>query len=168
MAEIVEAQEDGVEILDLIVTSFQDVLPELMVEEKRPSTEYKSDDTTVHASKIKRVVIWSHHLLATSKRRDIQAWSKELHLGGYARPGHPGSVFAEGDEDQVDEFVRRLKQLRWQALQVRGEETAEHRICGSGDGVVEVEGLGEISEALKQRDADSADLFLQGMKIAKT
>lgn len=158
------------EMLDLIVTLFTEYLPELT--EIDASTADQSQESGQgrhqHASKIKRVVIWSHHLLATSKRKDIQAWSKELSLSGYSRPGHPGSIFVEGDEDQVDEFIRRLKQLRWQALQVRGEETAEKRICGPGDGVLEVEGLGEIAEALKKIDADTADLFLQAMKIAKT
>ncbi|CAC9888662.1 DUF1115-domain-containing protein [Aureobasidium pullulans] len=170
LAEIVEEQEPGMEMLDLIVTLFTEYLPELT--EVDASTADHSQESGQgqhqHASKIKRVVIWSHHLLATSKRKDIQAWSKELSLSGYSRPGHPGSIFVEGDEDQVDEFIRRLKQLRWQALQVRGEETAEKRICGPGDGVLEVEGLGEIAEALKKIDADTADLFLQAMKIAKT
>lgn len=67
----------------------------------------------------------------------------------------------------MDEFVRRLKQLRWQALQVRGEETSEKRLC-AGDGIVEVEGLGEIAERLKVLDQDTATLFLQAMKITKT
>lgn len=169
LAQTVEDQEDGVEVLDLIITSFQDVLAETT---SAPATTDLPDGGgnggQQQKTKIKRVVIWSHHLLATSKRRDIQAWSKELSLAGFARPGHPGSIFAEGDEDQIDEFVRRLKQLRWQALQVRGEETADKRICGPGNGVDEVEGLGEIAEALKKIDSDTADLFLQAMKIAKT
>jgi hypothetical protein len=170
LAEIVEEQEAGVEMLDLIVTLFTEYLPELT--EANQSTDERDGkhgtQKQQHTAKIKRVVIWSHHLLATSKRKDIQAWSKELSLSGYSRPGHPGSIFVEGDEDQVDEFIRRLKQLRWQALQVRGEETGDKRICGPGDGVLEVEGLGEIAEALKKIDADTADLFLQAMKIAKT
>jgi hypothetical protein len=169
LAELVEEQETGMELLDLIVTLFVEYLSELTESNQSADQQKGGDDTQKqHAAKIKRVVIWSHHLLATSKRKDIQAWSKELSLSGYARPGHPGSVFVEGDEDQVDEFVRRLKQLRWQALQVRGEETADKRICGPGDGVLEVEGLGEIAEALKKIDADTADLFLQAMKISKT
>jgi hypothetical protein len=169
LAEIVEEQEVGVEMLDLIVTLFTEYLPEL-TEHAQSTDEHEGKHGTQqhHTTKIKRVVIWSHHLLATSKRKDIQAWSKELSLSGYSRPGHPGSIFVEGDEDQVDEFIRRLKQLRWQALQVRGEETGDKRICGPGDGVLEVEGLGEIAEALKKIDADTADLFLQAMKIAKT
>ncbi|KAI4729169.1 DUF1115-domain-containing protein [Aureobasidium sp. EXF-10728] len=169
LAQLVEEQEPGMEMLDLIVTLFTEYLSELT--EVTSSTEQQQDKeggSHQHASRIKRVVIWSHHLLATSKRKDVQAWSKELSLSGYSRPGHPGSIFVEGDEDQVDEFVRRLKQLRWQALQVRGEETADKRICGPGDGVLEVEGLGEIAEALKKIDAGTADLFLQAMKIAKT
>lgn len=157
------------EMLDLIVTLFTEYLPEL-TEKSQDADQHQEGNNgqQQHTSKIKRVVIWSHHLLATSKRKDIQAWSKELSLSGYSRPGHPGSIFVEGDEDQVDEFIRRLKQLRWQALQVRGEETADKRICGPGDGVLEVEGLGEIAEALKKIDAGTADLFLQAMKIAKT
>ncbi|KAH0269724.1 DUF1115-domain-containing protein, partial [Aureobasidium melanogenum] len=169
LAEIVEEQETGMEMLDLIVTLFTEYLPEL-TEAKSHTDQHqdKEGNHQQHTSKIKRVVIWSHHLLATSKRKDIQAWSKELSLSGFSRPGHPGSIFVEGDEDQVDEFVRRLKQLRWQALQVRGEETADKRICGPGDGVLEVEGLGDIAEALKKIDHNTADLFLQAMKIAKT
>jgi len=169
LAELVDEQEAGMEMLDLIVTLFTEYLPEL-TESNQDANQPKQGNSAQQqlTAKIKRVVIWSHHLLATSKRKDIQAWSKELSLSGYSRPGHPGSIFVEGDEDQVDEFIRRLKQLRWQALQVRGEETADKRICGPGDGVLEVEGLGEIAEALKKIDADTADLFLQAMKIAKT
>ncbi|KAI5203600.1 DUF1115-domain-containing protein [Aureobasidium subglaciale] len=169
LSDIVEEQETGMEMVDLIVTLFTDYLPELTEDNSNANGDEDEDDGQhQHATKIKRVVIWSHHLLATSKRKDIQAWSKELSLSGYSRPGHPGSIFAEGDEDQIDEFIRRLKQLRWQALQVRGEDTADKRICGPGDGILEVEGLGEIAEALKKIDADTADLFLQAMKIAKT
>ncbi|KEQ73931.1 DUF1115-domain-containing protein [Aureobasidium namibiae CBS 147.97] len=169
LAELVDEQEAGVEMLDLVVTLFTEFLPEL-TESNQDADQPRQGNSAhqQHSAKIKRVVIWSHHLLATSKRKDIQAWSKELSLSGYSRPGHPGSIFVEGDEDQVDEFIRRLKQLRWQALQVRGEETADKRICGPGHGVLEVEGLGEIAEALKKIDADTADLFLQAMKIAKT
>lgn len=36
---------------------------------------------------LKTTLLWSHHLLATSKRKDIIAWSHELELWGLARPG---------------------------------------------------------------------------------
>ncbi|KAK3079648.1 hypothetical protein LTS18_004317 [Coniosporium uncinatum] len=125
------------------------------------------------AGGIKRVVIWSHHLLATSKRRDILTWSKELHLSGFSRPGYPGAVFAEGEVESVDEFVRRLKALRWQALQVRAEEVGGERLCrddaggeGGGQGVKEVEGLGDVVEGLGRWGEGVREMFLDGMKIS--
>jgi hypothetical protein len=36
---------------------------------------------------LKRVLIWSHHLLAISKRKDIVNWASELQLWGYSKPG---------------------------------------------------------------------------------
>lgn len=133
---------------------------------------------------IKRTLLWSHHLLATSKRKAILTWSRELCLGGYSRPGYPGAIFVEGEIANVDEFVRRMKALKWQALQVRAEEvvrggngngssggTKRGRICGDGsEGVVEVESLGEVVDGLRKRgddgDDDVAEMFLRGMKIS--
>ncbi|KAF1355086.1 hypothetical protein BDV97DRAFT_409471, partial [Delphinella strobiligena] len=171
LSRIVEDQESGIEILDLITVAFMDLLINFT---SGPDEQWKeSTDEDIRSSHgysdkqdIKQVVIWSHHLLATSKRRDIQAWSRELNLDGFARPGHPGAVFAEGEEDQVEEFVRRLKALRWQALQVRAENTVATRILGHGEGIVEVESLGEISEHLKAKDTECAAMFLEGMKIS--
>ena len=116
---------------------------------------------------IKRTLLWSHHLLATSKRKDVLTWSRELHLGGYSRPGYPGAIFVEGESASVDEFVRRIKGLRWQALQVRAEEDGESRVCGNGaEGVLEVESLGEVVQGLKRKDENVAKMFLEGMRIA--
>ena len=126
-------------------------------------------------STIKRTLLWSHHLLSTTKRKQIVTWSRELSLTGYSRPGYPGAILIEGEIHNVDEFVSRIKALRWQALQVRGEEICERRICSEvaggghaeqGGGVKEVEGLGDIVNELKKRDQDVADWFLEGMKIA--
>lgn len=36
---------------------------------------------------LKTTLLWSHHLLATSKRKDIVAWSTELSLYGLSKPG---------------------------------------------------------------------------------
>lgn len=180
LARQVEELESGVEVLDVLINAFVEHLPELTAEGSESEAESLSSTTASKPAsgktkgkgkgrgppRIKRVVIWSHHLLATSKRRDILAWSKELALAGYSRPGYPGAVFAEGEEDQIDEFVRRLKQLRWQALQVRAEDVGEQRLCGPGEGVQEVEGLGEVSDGLKKRSQECTEMFLEGMKIA--
>lgn len=175
LAEIVDQLEPGVEVLDLLVTGFADRVPELTGPEIAASSNPESGSAggktaskeAVRAKeRIKRVVIWSHHLLATSKRRDIITWSRELRLSGYSRPGYPGAVFVEGEEGDVDEFLRRLKALRWQALQVRAEEVGDERVCGTGEGVTEVEGLGEVTEGLRGAGHGVAEMFLEGMKIA--
>ncbi|GAA6040366.1 hypothetical protein JCM8097_007578 [Rhodosporidiobolus ruineniae] len=71
---------------------------------------------------LKVTLFWSHHLLATGKRKDIVAGSSELELFGLSKPGYPGVFIVEGLQDRVDEFAYRIKQLNWKALQVRCEQ----------------------------------------------
>lgn len=166
---IVESAEAGIECLDVIVTQFAELLPTLNEHSAQETHQQSGNSTTSWgeevAPRIKRVVIWSHHLLATSKRRSIVQWSRELGLGGYSRPGYPGAVFVEGEEDSVDEFVARIKELRWQALQVRASCLCEKRVCRVGQGVVELEGIGEVAEALEKSGDGAAEMFLEGMRI---
>jgi len=171
LSAILAAQETGSECLDLVVQELTQSLDDLVAEitQPDPSAGRGADDGSggKNADRIKTVLLWSHHLLATSKRKDIVAWSRELRLGGYSRPGYPGAILIEGVEDEVDEFVRRIKALRWQALQVRGEEVGSERRLGSGEeGVREVEGLGDVVDDLRKKNRDLADWFLEGMKIA--
>ena len=131
------------------------------------SLEQPTRSSEKNGQRVKRTILWSHHLLATSKRKDIVNWSRELRLGGYSRPGYPGAIFVEGELESVDEFVRRIKGLRWQALQVRAEETGSLRVFGDGmEGVLEVESLGEVVDGLRRRDEGVARMFLEGMKIS--
>ncbi|CAG8452782.1 7413_t:CDS:2 [Diversispora eburnea] len=39
------------------------------------------------------------------------------------KPGYPGIIIVEGLYDNVQEYISRLKNLRWQAITVRSEET---------------------------------------------
>lgn len=57
----------------------------------------------------KCILFWAHHLLATSKRKDIHKFSLELHLWSLAKIGYPGVIVAQGLADDVDEFLRRIK-----------------------------------------------------------
>lgn len=83
---------------------------------------------------LKEVLIWSHHLLATGKRKSIIQWATELEIWGISKPGsvfacdafnadasltgahgsvrYPGLVFLEGISESVDEFVYRIKVRR--------------------------------------------------------
>ncbi|GAA5870394.1 hypothetical protein JCM16303_001988 [Sporobolomyces ruberrimus] len=138
-------------------------------------------------------LIWSHHLLATSKRKDIVAWSTELKLFGISKPGYPGVIVIEGSKENVDDFVWRIKQLQWKALQIRCEQdgaliTPPEEISPmdslewvmrnrsqlgpvlSTDSnekicVKEVEGLNDLGDIM--RKAGLEDVFLTALKISK-
>lgn len=167
----------GQECLDILVQQFSDQLSTLSstddtnhphdVQSEAQTKPQPQSRPQPHTPRIKTTLLWSHHLLATSKRKDIVSWSRSLRLNGYSRPGYPGAILIEGEEDDVEEFVSRVKELRWQALQVRGEKMSdERRLHGiEGYGTKEVESLGDLAEELKARDKGLAEWFLEGMKI---
>jgi len=162
----------GQECLDILIQQLSEQLSTLSSTDDHSHDSQNNPQTTPqqsqsHTPRIKTTLLWSHHLLATSKRKDIVSWSRSLRLNGYSRPGYPGAILIEGEEDDVDEFVARIKELRWQALQVRGEEMSEkRRLAGrEGYGTREVESLGDLAEELKKRNQGLAEWFLEGMKI---
>ncbi|EJK50200.1 hypothetical protein THAOC_30860 [Thalassiosira oceanica] len=69
-----------------------------------------------------RRIIYSHHIIANSKRRGLHDLASQYNLGGYAKIGWPGVVLVEGEESSCQSFVDEIKRWRWQQLQVRGEE----------------------------------------------
>lgn len=68
-----------------------------------------------------------HHLLADWKRETIPEWAKELGLRGFSKAGHPGVILAEGSLEATSEFVRRLRECRWQTMELRLEERLQGR-----------------------------------------
>lgn len=72
-----------------------------------------------------RVWVWLHHIMAPHKRRCIEVWAAELGVAGVCKPGFPGVIIAHGRASAVDEYIARLKALRWQAMVVREEERWE-------------------------------------------
>ena len=69
-----------------------------------------------------RRLLYSHHLIADSKRAAVLQWALELRLGGFSKIGWPGVIICEGDEADCQEYVQRLQRLRWKQLVVRGEQ----------------------------------------------
>ncbi|KAJ1958905.1 hypothetical protein IWQ62_004829 [Dispira parvispora] len=125
------------------------------------------------------VVLWMHHLLSTTKRKQICQWALDLDLFGISKPGYPGVLIAEGPTDAINEYVRRLKALRWQALVVRWEDTVPvppeytnmedaYRIAPvlGQRGVREVESMSQASELMARAGLKHA--FLTALKISKS
>eukprot|EP00039_Didymoeca_costata_P012799 m.186058 g.186058 ORF g.186058 m.186058 type:complete len:154 (+) comp15586_c0_seq7:518-979(+) len=111
-----------------VIFALQDSIDEVLLQRqtRNISTEQEKEKY------LGRRLIWSHHIKSTTKRKHIRDWSGELELGGYAKTGYPGIIIVEGDERNCIEFCRRLKNLRWKALLVKGEEREE-----IGEGTVE-------------------------------
>ncbi|KIV89593.1 hypothetical protein PV10_06979, partial [Exophiala mesophila] len=72
----------------------------------------------------KTVIIWLHHLLATSKRKLV---TSPTSLSGISKPGYPGILIYSGPTELVDAHVRDLRALKWQAFQVRWDSVDEER-----------------------------------------
>lgn len=77
-----------------------------------------------------RQLIYSHHIIAAEKRAAIATFARELELGGLVKHGWPGLIVVEGDRDDVEEYVRRLRRFRWKHFEVRGEES-EHEAASA-------------------------------------
>ena len=90
---------------------------------------------------LSRTIIWSHHLIAPSKRRDLSAWATELNLWILLKLGYPGYLCFEGFTSDVQEIVRRVKGLQWHAISVRSEESWD---------VAEVDGKQSDEQVLMQ------------------
>eukprot|EP00924_Labyrinthula_sp_SR-Ha-C_P002895 snap_masked-scaffold_13-processed-gene-10.24-mRNA-1 protein AED:0.47 eAED:0.47 QI:0/0/0/0.33/1/1/3/0/245 len=65
---------------------------------------------------------WSHHIKSTKKRKFIISTAKELNLTGFSKIGYPGVIIVHGKENCCNEFVKRIKALRWKAIAVKIEE----------------------------------------------
>lgn len=79
-----------------------------------------------------RKLIFSHHIIAKTKRKAIGDLARTYNLGGYAKIGWPGIIIIEGEEKDCDRFIDDIKMMRWQHLEVRGEEF-EPDLCSQAD-----------------------------------
>lgn len=174
LKDVVEQQESGVECVDLIIGDFKSQLESFEILKGASGAGQDAEKSSNAEKSVKgmRVVLWMHHLLATSKRKAILQLSKELGLAGFSKPGYPGSVYVEGEAEAVRSFVDELKSMRWQAIQERATDEvllSSLTLLGKGAaGVREVEGLGDISEGLMASGPQGpmiAQLFLESMKI---
>lgn len=132
-------------------------------------------DVTDEVPAIHRKVVWFHHIKSSKKKKHIVEWGKELRLGGYCKPGFPGVLIFEGEGSNVADYLKRIKRLRWQHLQVRGEE--EEQLSSKDESVDSIRrfpmgikelpesGMSEIAE--KCREANLELLFLTALKISR-
>ena len=75
-------------------------------------------------------IVWFHHIKSSDKRKRIVKMARDACLGGFSKPGFPGVVVVSGQEDACAHYVEALRELRWQAMDVRWEEVSPMTAAG--------------------------------------
>ncbi|KAF2722279.1 hypothetical protein K431DRAFT_222308 [Polychaeton citri CBS 116435] len=151
------------EILDSIILSFNDAIEAAELGEpegqigKAASTASSNE---ARNNKVATVVVWLHHLLNTNKRKQTLSPASNA-VSGITKPGYPGVLVYSGEAVAVYEHVNELKQLNWQAFQIRLESDEEWSF-EHGKGVIEVEAMKEVVADIGEK---RKDLFMESMRM---
>ena len=90
-----------------------------------PSTT--REEVVWEGTELTRRLIYSHHIIAPSKRAGLRECAQILGVTTLVKIGWPGAICLEGPTDRVDAFVNHITRWRWKQLAVRGEQDAETR-----------------------------------------
>lgn len=116
-----------------------------------------------------RRLIYSHHIIAMSKRKAIQDLTSQYHLTGRAKIGWPGIILIEGREENCCAFVDQIRSMTWKYLVVRGEQQeqvisdTELEKKRKFDSFHELEDMSILAKQCRERDLEC--LFVTCMKI---
>ena len=154
------AESSGEAVLDEVIQIFEDLVQSSVSNDK--VTEDIVDQPT---ESFKTTIIWLHHLLNTNKRKlATTPESRISEIIGLSKPGYPGVLIYSGNAAAIDAHVAILKDQRWQAFQVRLDETVSQPWTFShSSGVKEVESMSDITSALQV--VSQKEAFLKAMHI---
>ncbi|KAI0789564.1 hypothetical protein C8Q75DRAFT_718580 [Abortiporus biennis] len=161
-----ELSESEYPIYELISTHLLSRLHDTVNAENSSTVEaeaHNSSSTDISARTPIRyhALLTSHHLISPTKRRNLQSWSSELSITGFAKVGYPGVIYCEGEQSQVEEFVGNVKAMQWLALRVRFVEPVPCEGVNEGLGMetnegsskkrwVEFEKVGEVVQEMRR------------------
>lgn len=147
----------GDEILDSVISAFIELAESRDVEGKRECITGNAIERFENSKAT--VIVWLHHLLNINKRK--QALSPPSNaVSGITKPGYPGVLIYSGPAEAVYEHVNDLKQLNWQAFQIRLESDEEWTF-DHGSSVKEVESMKEVVGDIGDRKAT----FMEAMRM---
>jgi acylphosphatase len=88
--------------------------------------------------------------VSPNKRRSLQQWSSSLSVKGFAKVGYPGIIYAQGLEENIEEFVHNIKSMQWLALRVRFVEPLPlGEVVHPDKPWLELEKVGEVLEYMR-------------------
>ena len=151
----------GEEALDSIVLAF-DELSDLSPKNEDVEVAASNGPMTADEEESNKatVIIWLHHLLNTNKRKQALSPSSPG-VSGLTKPGYPGVLLYSGPAKAVHEHVYELRQLNWQAFQVR-LESDEEWFFSHGFGVKEIEAMRDV---IAEVGEGRKELFMEAMRM---
>ncbi len=168
MKQKIQSLPFGEEALDAVIAEFHALATYLQADTQKASVPSNAEGETIkkicsfegQGEAKKTTVIWLHHLVNTSKRKQVLAPSVS-DISGVSKPGYPGVLIFSGSARVVNDHVNELRQLNWQAFQIRLEEPQEWRFAHER-GVIEVESMKDV---VKQISDDKKNHFLEAMRM---
>ncbi|KAJ9656397.1 hypothetical protein H2198_004975 [Neophaeococcomyces mojaviensis] len=152
------------EIIDAIIQAFEEIL---QMHSKNANRLEDGGIKTKNISepKYKTVIIWLHHLLNTNKRKlASNPTSDPEQITGVTKPGYPGVLVYSGNVTAIDDHVAELKSQRWQAFQVRFEESMSTPWSFTHlPGIREVESMSEVVQEIL--DTKDQETFLKAVGV---
>ena len=100
-----------------------------------------------------RRLIYSHHIIAKSKRGDIHTLACHYKLTGYMKVGWPGLILIEGAELNCLAFYDAIRRWSWKFLVVRGEQQFEVRDVESNrkfEKFVETDDMSQLAQHCRE------------------
>ena len=151
------------DIVQYVLTTYQTML-EGQVTSSSCCHISKNDDPTSKNIKLMQVLIYFHHIKSSTKKKEIVDSAHELDLGVLWKEGFPGIIIAEGQFDDVQEYIKRLQKLKWQHMVIRGERifddvTKQRQLPRNLELVEDMSKLGQLCE-----ERGVHDLFMTIMK----
>lgn len=101
----------------LIIQTIKDYIEDYEINKIKQIIK-KDDNNEIKKVIIVRVFIYFHHIKSERKKKEIVNNAKELNLSGLWKEGFPGLLLAEGNRDDINEYIRILKSLKWQKMTV--------------------------------------------------
>ncbi|KAF3940451.1 hypothetical protein ABW19_dt0204914 [Dactylella cylindrospora] len=107
---------------------------------------------------LSRVFLMFHHIRARRKRELIRSLAESMKITGVCKHGYPGFLYVEGEESSIRLYVKEIKRMKWQSVEVRRkEEQVMDELISIEDarklrgpfGVVEVDNSKDMSEILR-------------------
>jgi len=159
---------------EFIESEWKDILEEYAsnTNTTKPTNIEPDSSNSDNTLTLGRRIIYSHHIIANSKRRALKDLASQYKLCGYFKIGWPGVILIEGEESNCQLFTDEIKRWRWQMIQVRGEE---QKNIPNGEELeshrqlpLQFEEIGEDGMSIlagKCRESGLERLYLQCMKI---